>query len=120
MENMEPIVIIFLIFGGGSVVSKMWSSYNNTRIEIARIKADSQANTAGGGREAERLRAEIAALRDEVRSLRDTSMQYDISFDTALNRMDARMLHLERKVGGNTVQQSDTAEQTVSVSRSNY
>ena len=43
--------------------------------------------------------AQMDALREEVRSLRDTTMQYDMSFDTALQRMEQRMGHLERRVG---------------------
>ena len=42
------------------------------------------------------VRAELEALRHEVRSLRDTSMQYDLSFDTALQRMEQRVERMER------------------------
>jgi hypothetical protein len=44
------------------------------------------------------VRSAIDGLRDELRALRDTTMQYDLSFDAALQRMDARMGSLERKV----------------------
>jgi hypothetical protein len=44
----------------------------------------------------EDIRTEFAALRSEIRELRDTSMQYDLSFDTALQQMERRMTHLER------------------------
>ncbi|MCX6380092.1 MAG: hypothetical protein NT023_11560 [Armatimonadetes bacterium] len=37
-------------------------------------------------------------MRDEIRSLRDTSMQYDISFDTALQNMDRRIGSVEQRV----------------------
>src|ERR1051326_5058987 len=43
------------------------------------------------------MRAEFAAIRDEIRDLRDTTMQYDLSFDTALQQMDRRLSHLERQ-----------------------
>jgi hypothetical protein len=43
--------------------------------------------------------AQMNALREEVRSLRDTTMQYDMSFDAALQRMEQRVGHLERRVG---------------------
>ena len=46
---------------------------------------------------ADNIRAEFAAIRDEIRDLRDTSMQYDLSFDTALQQMDRRLSHLERQ-----------------------
>ena len=36
------------------------------------------------------------ALRQEVRALRDTTMQYDLSFDAALERMESRVESIER------------------------
>ena len=42
--------------------------------------------------------AELQTLRNEVRSLRDTTMQYDLSFDTALQNMERKHEGLERKV----------------------
>ncbi len=44
------------------------------------------------------MHAELQALRNEVRSLRDTTMQYDLSFDTALQNMERKHEGLERKV----------------------
>ena len=45
---------------------------------------------------AEDVRTEFATLRAEIRDLRDTAMQYDLSFDTALQQMERRMNKLER------------------------
>lgn len=42
--------------------------------------------------------AALQAMREEIRALRDTSMQYDLSFDTALQRMEQRMSAMERRV----------------------
>jgi hypothetical protein len=50
----------------------------------------------GGGDQG--VRAEIDALRQEVRALRDTCTQYDLSFDTALQRMEQRVQGIERRV----------------------
>ncbi len=44
------------------------------------------------------MQTELQALRNEVRSLRDTTMQYDLSFDTALQNMERKHEGLERKV----------------------
>ena len=44
------------------------------------------------------VRAELDALRQEMRMLRDTSTQYDLSFDTALQRMEQRVAGVERGV----------------------
>ena len=43
------------------------------------------------------VRAAVEALRAEVRALRDTSMQYDISFDSALQRVESRVDQMERR-----------------------
>ena len=39
----------------------------------------------------------VEALRAEVRTLRDTTMQYDISFDSALQRVESRVDQMERR-----------------------
>lgn len=48
------------------------------------------------------LRAELAALRAEIHALRDTTTQYDLSFDTALQHMERRLSAVERKSVGQT------------------
>ena len=45
----------------------------------------------------EDVRAEFAALRAELKNLRDTTMQYDLSFDTNLQHIDRRLGQLERQ-----------------------
>ena len=47
------------------------------------------------GNVSEPVRAELNALREEVKQLRDTSMQYDISFDSALQRVEQRVSNIE-------------------------
>lgn len=44
------------------------------------------------------VRASVEALRQEVQQLKDTTLQYDLSFDNALQRMDQRVEGLERRV----------------------
>lgn len=99
MNNPELIVMFFLIFGGGSMLTKMWSTFNNTRIEMARIRSEQRVTGTSNTREVEALRAELESTRKELQALRDTSMQYDISFDTALGRMESRVAHVERRIG---------------------
>ena len=56
---------------------------------------------------------EIAQLREEVRQLKDTALSYDLSFDTALQRMESRMDGMERKF-----QQIEASPQNTLIGRS--
>ena len=47
------------------------------------------------------LRLEVETLRQELRRLRDTTSQYDLSFDTALQNMERKYETLERKLESN-------------------
>ncbi len=67
----------------------LWSHHKRKLEEIkARQRTSIDAET----------RAAIEALRAEMAALRDTTTQYDVSFDTALHRLESRMSHLEQKV----------------------
>jgi len=55
---------------------------------------------------AEDIRTEFATIRAEIRDLRDTAMQYDLSFDTALQQMERRIIKIER--GGLASSESST------------
>ena len=49
----------------------------------------------------------IAELRKEMAALRDTTTQYDMSFDTALKRLESRMDNVEGKlISGNSQAES--------------
>ena len=43
------------------------------------------------------LKTELASMRSDIHQLRDTTMQYDLSFDTALQQMDRRLGNIEAK-----------------------
>ena len=43
------------------------------------------------------IRAEFTAVRQEIKTLRDTAMQYDLSFDTNLHNLERRMTQLEQQ-----------------------
>jgi hypothetical protein len=58
---------------------------------MARIKAE------GRNKGQQDVLAAIDALRREVASLRDTTTSYDLSFDTALQRVEARVAALESR-----------------------
>jgi hypothetical protein len=81
------LISVILIFG--IPFFAVWTSHQRKVLEMQlRLK----------GHDDPGLRTEIEALRQEVRALRDTSMQYDLSFDTALQRMENRVEGVERRV----------------------
>lgn len=72
-----------LIIGVVSIATKAWQ----------RVVA-TQTQAQHGNQE---LADEIKGLRREVAQLRDTTTRYDLAFDTALQRMDSRVEHMEKK-----------------------
>lgn len=47
---------------------------------------------------AEETRAAIEGIRKDVSALRDTTTEYDVSFDTALRRIESQVGHLEQRM----------------------
>ncbi len=96
MGEWIPILAVFLIFGGGGLVVKIVEDMNKTRLEMARLRAQNQSLAAGGS-DVTALREEVALLRKEMHDLRDTTTQYDLSFDTALQRLESRVNQIEQQ-----------------------
>lgn len=70
-------------------ISAIWTSHRRQVLEMQlKLKQQGSADVQNS----------INALREEVRQLRDTSMQYDLSFDAALQRMEQRVEGVERRV----------------------
>ena len=42
--------------------------------------------------------SELQEMKRQIEELRDTTTRYDISFDSALQRLESRMNHMEQKV----------------------
>jgi len=104
MWGNAPVIVMFaFLFGGGPMV-KMFTSWNETRLEIMRLKM--QATSSDGNSS---LRAEVEQLRAQVNSLRDTTTQYDLSFDTALQQMEQRMRNVEQRVNNAAAERDNSA-----------
>ena len=90
--NFWQILTLLLIgvplLGISSIVPMLIWTHHRRKMEELRMK--------GGRIVAEDIRTEFATIRAEIRDLRDTSMQYDLSFDTALQQMDRRVNKIER------------------------
>ncbi|MCW3100699.1 MAG: hypothetical protein JWL77_6317 [Chthonomonadaceae bacterium] len=95
-ENVIGLVAVFLIFGGGGLVRYVIENMNRTRVELAQLRSQ-QKTDHGSVQDVEALRAEISALRTQIMELRDTTTQYDLSFDTALQRMERRVEQMEQQ-----------------------
>lgn len=79
------LVSVVLIFG--IPIISIWTTHQRKMLEM-KLQLQNKGDVG--------VRAELEALRQEVRSLRDTSMQYDLSFDSALQRMEQRVERIER------------------------
>lgn len=79
------LVAVVMVFGTGmiAVVTEHFQ-------KMAKIRAN------GADKHSEEVMGAIAALREEVSRLRDTTTQYDMAFDAALQRLDSRVKHLEQ------------------------
>jgi hypothetical protein len=84
----EFIIAIVAISTGASIVNT-WIKH---RTRIAELRLQSPAKVDGS------VRAEIEMLRQEVRQLRETTTQFDLSFDTTLQRTENQVQNLERRV----------------------
>lgn len=70
----------------GVIAIKIWTSHLRRMAEI-----QIQQN----GRSEPSLRQAIEEMRRDINGLRDTTMQYDLSFDTALQRLEQRVQAVE-------------------------
>jgi hypothetical protein len=87
-------MVLFLIFGGGGVIVKVLENMNRTRLEMAQLRAQQQGGE-GMQREIHALRDELIQVRTQLQDLKDTTTQYDLSIDTALQRIDRRVQTIE-------------------------
>lgn len=88
ITGLAAIVMVF-----GIPMSAIWTAHLRKMAELKLQVHQQTVNVASN---------ELEALRQEVRALRETSMQYDLSFDTALQRMEQRVETLERRTIANT------------------
>ena len=86
MGEFVGLIAILCVFG--IPLSAIWGHNRRKMMELKyRLNKGDDAS----------VHAAVEALRAEVRALRDTSMQYDISFDSALQRVESRVDQMERR-----------------------
>ena len=76
------------LVGVSAIIPMLIWTHHRRKMEELRMKGNRLVT--------EDIRTEFAAIRAEIRDLRDTSMQYDLSFDTALQQMERRVNKIER------------------------
>ncbi|MGC8669403.1 MAG: hypothetical protein ACP5VE_14955 [Chthonomonadales bacterium] len=92
---MNTVDVFILVFGGLGAMTLLipfyaiWTAHRRA-IEEIRARARAQAEEA--------TRQAVQELRDEFTALRDTATQYDLSFDTALKRLESRVAALEQRI----------------------
>lgn len=74
-------------------------TYHKRKMEEIRLRQKSGL--------ADETRAAIESVRREVEALRDTSTQYDVSFDAALHRIESRVGNMEQRM--QTVERNQAA-----------
>lgn len=83
MSDTIAIIMVFSI-----PLTAIYTSYRHKMMAM-KLQMNNQGDS--------NLQAQVEALRQEVRSLRETTMQYDLSFDTALQRLESRVEGVERR-----------------------
>ena len=108
MDGNTPIWAFMMIAVMGSAVLMLFGlpfyaiwTYHKRKLE--EIKARNRLSIS------EETRVAIEALRQEFNGLRDTTTQYDMSFDTALHRLESRIGTMERRIS--SVEQEPTVAQ---------
>jgi hypothetical protein len=86
MEELIAIVAIFCVFSIPVIAI----------LSVHRRKMAEMGMGQGAGNTS--VLSELRELKRQVEELRDTTTRYDISFDSALQRMESRMNHMEQKV----------------------
>lgn len=90
MTFLESITIIVTAGITGIVIIPLMAIHQHHKRKMEELRQKEQRLIGA------EIQAEFEKLRGEIRDLRDVSMQYDLSFDTALQQMDHRLAHLER------------------------
>ncbi len=97
------IVVVSAISTVGSVAN----NYIKHRQKLAEMKFKSLDATDA------KTAVTLKRLEEQIADLRDTTTKYDVSFDSALQRMESRLNHVEQRMS--TSQQVTVGERTSGV-----
>jgi polyhydroxyalkanoate synthesis regulator phasin len=86
--SMLIVTIIGIIFGVGALA--IITEHLQKMAQIRRSHATDESY--------DRVMQTLAQVQHELKQLRDTTSEYDLSFDTALQRIESRVSHIEQRV----------------------
>ncbi len=86
MGELMGLVVLVGIFGT-PVIAVLTSHFR----QMAEIKSRDPKNSPA-------MLAELEEIKQPMASLRDTTTRYDMSFDTALQRLESRMSNMEERL----------------------
>jgi hypothetical protein len=81
---MQDVMICFIIFGSITAIVSMKHRHKMEEMRI--LRGEGGKNVAGD---------DLRKLQEQIHELRDTTTRYDMSFDAALQRLEARVSHIE-------------------------
>lgn len=87
---MEWIIGLVAVAGGLAIPMVVILTRHQRQVLEMKLKLRGSVDNA--------VSTEIDALRQEIQSLRNTTMQYDLSFDAALQRLENRVEGVERRI----------------------
>lgn len=91
-DGAVAILIVLIVFLG--IISLVGiASWHKQELEKIRARKGAE----GTVQMSEELRAELNALKEQVLALRDTTTKFDLSFDGALDSLEARMKRVEER-----------------------
>ena len=90
MTILESITIIVTVPIAGALSIPLVAMYQHHKRKMEELRQKNHRLIAAD------MQSEFDKIRAEIRDLRDVTMQYDLSFDTALQQMEHRVAHLER------------------------
>lgn len=99
MALMIPMIAVFIPIA--AIIAK-----HRERLEEIRSRGRETKTVMGD----ESLRAEVSALKEQMMALRDTTTKFDLSFDGALDTMEARMKRMEERQLSQSYQTAPASE----------
>jgi hypothetical protein len=90
----DPAAFAAVIMTMGIPIVAIWTGHQRKMAEIKMRSGNIQGSSVQGS-VLEDVRLQLSALREEIAALRDTSTKFDVSFDSALSRLEERVDRLD-------------------------